>query len=137
MYLNYTETLPLKRIRIKAIYALILLFIIISILHIDPESSYLPECSFKAITGHSCFTCGITRSLSAASHLNLAESVNYHLMGPVIYLSLIVMFLIFTFEAVSRREIEIKIKPQVKKTMILSLFTLWGIFWIARFISEL
>ena len=137
MHLSYTENLPLKRSKTKALYALILLLIIIVIIQINPESSYLPECSFKSLTGHSCLTCGMTRSLSAASHLHLAESVNYHLMGPVIYFSLIFMFLIFTFEAILRKEIVIQIKPEFKKVLLLSFSSLWGIFWIVRFISEL
>ena len=137
MNLEYTETLNINRIRNKALYASIILLVILLIMQINPESSYLPECSFKALTGHSCLTCGITRSLSAASHFHLAESVNYHPIGPVIYFSLIFMFLIFAFESISRKEIMTRIKPQFMKILLLSFFSLWGIFWIVRFISEL
>lgn len=43
----------------------------------------LPElCTFHAMTGLPCPTCGITRSFAATAHGHLVEAFRYHLFGP-------------------------------------------------------
>ena len=45
----------------------------------------LPPCPFRLLTGLPCPGCGMTRSLSAMLHGNLALSFRYHPLGPVLF----------------------------------------------------
>ena len=38
-------------------------------------------CPFRALTGYSCFGCGMTRACAHFIHGSLAQSVRYHPMG--------------------------------------------------------
>lgn len=42
-------------------------------------------CTFRAITGLPCPSCGMTRSWSAMGHGRLREATGYHLLGPATF----------------------------------------------------
>ena len=47
-----------------------------------------PLCPFKALTNVPCPGCGLTRSLVLFAHGDWAQSVNFHPLGPMVYLAL-------------------------------------------------
>ncbi len=93
---------------------------------VPPSDLPFPNCTFHSITGHSCLTCGLTRSLHAVSHGEFAESVGYHLLGPALFSLMLLYFAIFTFEAIGGRKFEVCAE---KKTKI-RIFAMFAIVWI-------
>ena len=133
----YSKTqFPANRILAKSLVASALLFILLASLFLNPEKFSLVACIFRENTGYSCPSCGLSRSFYAMSHLNLLESFGFHLMGPILYLGLVIQFLKYSFEVVTRREIRIKIKPFMTKISIALFLCLWMGFSVIRFFSE-
>jgi hypothetical protein len=52
-----------------------------------------PLCTFRALTGRPCPSCGLTRSWTAMGHGRFAEASGHHLMGPVTYLAAVALVL--------------------------------------------
>ena len=48
-------------------------------------------CTFRAVTGHPCPSCGMTRSWSAMGHGRLREATGYHLLGPATFVAAMAM----------------------------------------------
>lgn len=69
------------------------------------ESPPLPfdVCLFKVVTGLPCPSCGMTHSFICLGHYQLKEAFFYNLMGPFVYFSLIVVFLISIYELFSKK----------------------------------
>src|SRR5512135_1007458 len=78
------------------------------------------SCTFHDLTGHSCFTCGMTRSLSAFAHGEFSASFGYHLMGAPLFLGLLTAIVCLAGEAVTGRRWYPAAKAGfVRKTLIL------------------
>ena len=119
----------------KVFFAYILLMIFLISLFLNPEKVGFLTCFFRQTTGHRCPTCGLSHSFYAMSHLHLQESFKFHLMGPIIYSILLFLFLKFSFEIVTKKEIQIKINPIITKIGLIIFITLWMSFWMIRFFS--
>ena len=143
LYLDYmfrfyiNKSLQSKDILKKAVWAFALLVILMVPVFLNPEKISYPACFFKSITGYSCLSCGLSRSLYEISHLHLVESIKFHLMGPIIYFALLFLFLKFSFETVSGKDIRIKAAPIITKITLLTFLCLWLCFGIFRFLSEI
>ena len=72
---------------------------------IDPRNVGFLSCYLKNSTGHACPTCGMSRSFYAMSQFNFAEALDYHLLGPLLYIFLGLLFVKFLTEVISNREI--------------------------------
>jgi glycerol uptake facilitator-like aquaporin len=70
---------------------------------LNPENIPTPACAFRELTGHRCFTCGITHSLLAIAHGHLSSSLEYHLLGPLLFLAMIMAIMILSAEALTGR----------------------------------
>ena len=44
-----------------------------------------PMCVFKALTGHDCPGCGLTRSFAYMGHVDPLTAFRMHVLGPVLY----------------------------------------------------
>jgi hypothetical protein len=53
------------------------------------SASAVPLCPFRALTGHSCPGCGMTRSCVAMLHGDLWTSLSFHPLGWIVSLGLI------------------------------------------------
>ncbi len=73
--------------RIKLCFALSLIYLLLSILHIG--------CPIKFITGISCPGCGMTRAIFSLLRFNIRDAFHYH---PLFFLTPILLYL-FLFEA--------------------------------------
>ena len=131
------KPIPTSIILKKALLASGLLLILLVPQILNPEKINLITCFLKKTTGFSCLTCGLSRSIYAASHLHMQESFGFYLMGPIIYLTLTFLFLKFSYEAVTKKEILIKVDPIIAKITLIIFAGLWIGFWIIRFFKEL
>jgi hypothetical protein len=129
--------MPTKTVLKRGLLASGILSIILASQLLNPEKINLITCYLKEATGYSCLTCGLSRSFYAASHLHLLESFGFHLMGPIIYFSLLLLFLRFSFEAVARKEVRLKTDPRITKIILVSFSCLWLGFSVIRFLNEL
>ena len=93
-------------------------------------------CTFHSITGYSCLTCGMTRSLHAISHGELAASLRYHLFGPAVFLLMLLASMIFTAEAISGREPAVHAGKKVKLQVLLFFVVVWFVYWGVRLAEE-
>jgi len=134
--IHFNKPISSKNIAHKAIWASALLAIFLISIFFNPEKLSFLTCFFRRATGHSCLTCGLSRSFYAIAHLHLQESFKSHLMGPIIYLAMMFLFLKFSFETVTRKEIQIRVTPGLKRISLTIFLCLWISFWIIRFLSE-
>lgn len=130
------KSVPSENILPKAIFLSILILGFLLSIFWNPEKVNLLPCYFHKITGFSCPTCGLTRSFHAVSHLHFQEAFQLHLMGPVIYFALVFLVLKFSFEIVTRKEIQIKIAPLLSKITLFVFLSLWLGFWLIRLLNQ-
>jgi len=123
--------------RIKIFLALVFLGLIVFPMVIEPAPAGIITCKFHQITGHSCPTCGMTRSLVALIHFNVKESFQYHLFGPFVYIIFLVTFFVLLTEIISGKKIRSVIKPKPIQISTVIFFSLWIIFWIVRLAGEI
>ncbi len=58
-----------------------------------PYLSTTPDiCMFKRLSGTGCPGCGLTRSVSATIHLQLDETVRFHLFGPFLLAGMVAVW---------------------------------------------
>jgi hypothetical protein len=113
------------------------IFLVLLILFLVPPAHMpLPACAFHSITGHSCLTCGMTRSLHAMTHGDLAAAVRYHLFGPAIFFGALLFVLFFAAEAISGRKLSLQLSGRMKKHAAMLFAIVWLAYWGARLFTE-
>jgi hypothetical protein len=117
-------------VAVGLILAAVLLFIV------PPEKMPFDACEFYSLTGHSCLTCGMTRSLHAISHGELSESVRYHLMGPSVLLVMLLSLALFSLEAVSGKRLEVHTGRWGRRRVVLTFAIVWLTYWGVRLVTE-
>ena len=113
-----------------------ILLIFLFTLFWNPEQANLLPCYFHEITGHSCPSCGLTRSFHAIAHLKFQQSLEFHPMGMIIYFALLVFLLKFSIEVALQKEIRVSLKAWVKKFAIGGSLFVWMGLWIIRLFYE-
>ncbi len=93
-------------------------------------------CQFHALTGLSCPTCGMSRSLYEFVHLHLLASFRMHLMGPFLYLTALVLFVKTVAEVVSGKKIDPGLRPVVIRHILLYTLLAWIVYWLVRMAVE-
>lgn len=131
-----TKLKPDQRL-IRFCVAIILLSIILVAIFLDPLNYSISECAIKQITGYSCPSCGLTRSFHAGANLNIAQAFAFHIIGPFLFLGVVILFLKFSIESVSGKNVQIKIKRFYIKLTVLIIGIIWLVFWIWRFLQEM
>ncbi len=94
-------------------------------------------CKFHEMTGLSCPTCGMSRSLYELVHLHLADSFGYHLFGPFVYFLAIVFFIKISLENLLGLRIAFGMKNRIAGRVILWTGLLWILYWLVRMATEL
>jgi len=135
-WISFTSKVSIINRRIRIFLAVVFLVLILFPFLINPAPAGIITCKFHQITGHSCPTCGMTRSFVALTHLHLKEAFLYHLFGPLVYLIFLVSFIALLTEIITGRKIGLKIKPLTIRIIIGIFFSLWIIFWIIRLVGE-
>ena len=122
---------------IRALGAIGISLALVSMLLIMPENYPLPSCEFHALTGLSCLTCGLTRSFHAMLLGELSSAFSYHLMGPLIVLSMIVTASVLAYEAVSGRRLHFATWKKRHLYVMTVFMIVWLAYWGIRLITEL
>lgn len=103
-----------------------------------PEGLPLPSCVFHELTGHSCLTCGLTRSLLASARGNLSVSLEYHLMGPLLFLGLLAAIVWLSAEALTGTPVSpLRAKGRLLRAAVTLVVGLWVTYGGIRFVLEL
>lgn len=107
----------------------------------DPQNSYLPHCHFHSLTGHSCPSCGLTRSLHALAHGDLEVAWGYHPLGPGIGFALVALNILLICEILLGRSLKLSIGRITKRALLLVAvglgFCLWVGVWAAKLDREI
>ena len=121
---------------IKASIAAVL-FIILLISHFyDPANYKITDCAFKDMSGLSCPGCGLSRSFHSVANIDVADAFGFHLLGPVFFMLLLSIAILFSYEAISGVKIKINIKKGKLKILVVSILVFWFIYWVIRMALE-
>lgn len=101
-----------------------------------PADLPLPGCTFHSLTGHSCLTCGMTRSLHAISHGELAAALRYHLFGPLVFIGMLLYLVICVAEAIRGKQFTPGIGAKTTKRAVTIFALVWLVYWVARLFLE-
>jgi hypothetical protein len=103
---------------------------------VNPSRLPIPECAFHSYTGHSCLTCGLTRSIHAVEHGELTVSMHYHLFGPAVFIGMILCVVLFGLEAVWGRSVAIQANRGIRYWTIAAFAAGWLLYWGIRLACE-
>ncbi len=94
------------------------------------------SCLFHDLTGYSCFTCGLTRSLHAAAGGHLLASFQLHLLGPILFAGMLLGAVTWTVEAAAGRAIGPEGLGRAGRAVFLSIAAIWVIYGLLRMALE-
>ena len=119
--------------RLGRIVTLIFLCALLLVLYIaDPNDLSPVSCRFHQLTGHSCPTCGMTRSLHAATHFDFTGAFGFHIIGPLLFFVLVVFVIKSFAELFSGRILKLGLPAKFTRRALISTGIVWGLFWLIR-----
>ena len=119
--------------RLGRIVTLIFLCALLLVLYIaDPNDLSPVSCRFHQLTGHSCPTCGMTRSLHAAMHFDFVSGFRFHIMGPLLLLVGVVFAIKIIAELFTGRVFKLGLPAGFMRRALISTGVVWGLFWLIR-----
>lgn len=122
---------------LRAGLALALLLALVWVLVLEPEGGLPSSCLFHEITGMSCFTCGLTRSLQAVCRGDLQAAVRFHLLGPLVLAGVILAAVTCLAEAfLGNRRVGL-VTPRRRLHVLLGAMTVWIAYGVVRAVAEL
>lgn len=127
--------IPARMARVCLVSALAV--ILGSILVRGAEGIPLPPCLFREITGMSCLTCGLTRSLEAASQGLLQAAFQFHLLGPFVLVGIVALALAWAVEALRGKRFECFREARRQRHAFLGVVVIWMVYGAGRMIVEL
>jgi hypothetical protein len=136
MQLICRTDLSLEHRIIKALVAGALFFGLLIVFFVPPANLSFVNCAFHSITGHSCLTCGMTRSLHAISHGDFTASVRYHLFGPGVFIAMLLGLMISTAEAISGKKSALPAGRKIRNKALIVFAIVWVVYWGARLAAE-
>ncbi len=92
-------------------------------------------CIIKWLTGIPCPMCGMTRSLTALLQGDLQRSIDFHSLGPLLFVGLILTLLMVSTELLLHRSIVFTARyRKPKRTILLSVVSLFLIYHAIRLV---
>jgi len=139
MIISETKILKLNsaRGRLHIFWAFILFSFLLFPFLTDSGNTGILSCRFHQLTGLSCPTCGMSRSIFELTRFHLLESFKMHLFGPVVYIIALLLFLKLSFEVISGTIIKIGLSSRTLKRTFLSIGIMWILYWLVRMLFEI
>lgn len=125
------KRLPGERRSARLLLAAASILILLLLFLVDPQSNHLPACRFHALTGHSCPSCGLTRSFFALRHFDVGAAFGFHPLGPIVCLALLAGTLKSLIEGLSGRGWGLAIEWRSRRTFSGLILGLWVCLWLS------
>lgn len=122
---------------IKGSIAAVLLLLLSASYFYDPVNYKIVDCSFKHMTGLSCPGCGLSRSFHSFAHFDLPMSFGFHLLGPIFFILLSTLVVIYSYEALTGKAIKIGLSNKSLKWILVLILAIWIIYWLGKMIGEI
>lgn len=131
---SLSSALNERRLAWFALVGLSAMFILSMIWRPADEPAFI-LCPFRAMTGHLCPGCGMTRAFCALGHGEFQRAIHFNGLSPMLYLTFIVVWVgaaatVFNFPKVRAGVMHLRPNATISVT-ILALVLIW---WIARLI---
>ncbi|MFC1726257.1 DUF2752 domain-containing protein [candidate division KSB1 bacterium] len=112
----------------KSIFIFIVTIAIVGAVFTDPGSPVGSICVFNKITGYYCPFCGLTHSFNSTLHLNISDAFNYNLLGPLLFIILVLLAVKLLIELVSGVNIKVNVlQNKYLPLIIISVFLIYGL----------
>lgn len=125
----------------QKIYRLIFVFFFAGIIFLlsawNPESQPLTNCQFRELTGLSCPTCGMSRSLHEAAQLHFLKSLKFHGSGIFVFGGLIFLSAWILSEIISGKKLAWNLSSKAKKALLLTIMSIWLFSWLINIMRDL
>ncbi len=136
-YISDTNRLTGKERLLRFLIASIAVLIFISIYLWNPYAHPLTVCKFHQLTGISCPTCGMSRSVQAAAHLHLFESLKFHGAGWIVLAGLTFLLAWALAEAFLGKKLRIPLSSRNKRLIFQGIISLWIFSWLINIARDL
>lgn len=88
----------------------------------------LQLCAVKAISGHPCPSCGITRSMVEIGHGDVGRAVSFHPLGPALFAVLLVLVALPMLPAPIRDRLHaLSLSPRVAAVVVAVIVATWAV----------
>jgi hypothetical protein len=139
------KVMPLRKINfsrfnqhlpIRIIFLALTTVVLVFSYAVNPEGFNIVKCSFYNLTGYPCLTCGLTRSFHAMAHAEIGSAFHYHLIGPFLFMAILLFAVKNLLEIFLGRRIRLKLPPGFFRKSLLLLGMLWIVYWIFRLLKQ-
>ena len=103
----------------------------------QPSDNGIILCYFRGLTGLPCPGCGMTRSLCAIAKGQILRSVQYHPLGPLVFLIAVGLWIRAIAELVYQKTAIIVLSEKTKRRLIPIAIIFIVLFWVYRIIDTL
>ncbi len=134
--MNQTELLSKDKRVVKAGIAAVFCMVLLVSYFYDPVYYKITDCAFKEMSGLSCPGCGLSRSFHSVANMHMSDAFGFHLLGPVFFLILLAVIILYSYEAISGNIIKIVANKVLARIFVISIFVSWFIYWVARMVVE-
>ncbi|MCK5571206.1 MAG: DUF2752 domain-containing protein [Bacteroidetes bacterium] len=131
-----TVVLPTQTRAVKGFLGAVAALGIAMVFMLAPGEIPLMSCPFHDLTGYSCFTCGLTRSLHALSNGDLLASFRFHLLGPFLLAGMLLVWVHWAIEAATGKVVRPRTPEKMGRSLLYLLAAVWGVYGFVRLVVE-
>jgi len=89
-------------------------------------------CLFNRLTGLPCLTCGMTRSFVLTARGDVAGALEYHLLGPFLFLVVAATALYSLAVACTGMRVRFTLTPRARRVLFVSVLAVFTAAWILK-----